>query len=356
MAPPPSLPAYYVEACRVANKRRRCRIGDGGCAAAVISSQQLLTQCDEELAAAIAVVEDARAVLHDAGRDDPVTDSKKTETITTAGYCNTDHLVFQSAAAAATASATDGSSNNNDGNGAPSLSSTAACAPPDTYATDRILEYQREAKIRLRSEKAESRRSEEPQKKRRSSSSVAAAAAATPSKGSTPAAAATPTAPRTVGNNNSSTSSDDAEGRIHAPPESPPHTGYLCFVAQMTMKLRHDSYFRSKDNEGDSNDSSEETDNHTLLTEQVSERWNALTPTEKQNYTMFAASARDEYKAQEEEYKVRGSYRPSSIFEKVSGTNLWFRKRRQDQNELEREISDYDTYSFPPLPPPPASP
>ena len=70
---------------------------------------------------------------------------------------------------------------------------------------------------------------------------------------------------------------------------------------------------------------------------------------EKAYYNQFAAEAKKEYDQQVVEYRATGSFRPSHNFTRLEGTNIWIRK--QFQNGLEKEISNYDSCQFPKRPP-----
>lgn len=124
---------------------------------------------------------------------------------------------------------------------------------------------------------------------------------------------------------------------IGAPPLPPP-SGYVLFLGQMTTKWRHDR-------------SSEEHRQSRVIAE-VSKLWkHALTDEERNYYNNFADEIRSEYKRQLLEYRATGSFTLSDLFERQEGVGLWVHKEVNEKTELELEISQYETLSFPPRPP-----
>jgi HMG (high mobility group) box len=118
-----------------------------------------------------------------------------------------------------------------------------------------------------------------------------------------------------------------------APPE-PPLSGYVVFVGQMTTKIRHDR--------------PNERHNQTRVIQEISKTWRiSLTDHERRYYNEYCEQARMEYRKQHLEYRATGRYTPSETFEKVAGVGPWVRKKWDEKNALEREISLYETVIFP---------
>ena len=85
-----------------------------------------------------------------------------------------------------------------------------------------------------------------------------------------------------------------------APPE-PPHSGYIAFLGQMTIKLRHDRPNTPHD--------------QTKVVQEVSKLWRiGLTDDERTYYNQFANDARDEYNRQMIDFRATGSYTPNHEF------------------------------------------
>ncbi|KAL3937917.1 MAG: hypothetical protein SGBAC_007065 [Bacillariaceae sp.] len=122
--------------------------------------------------------------------------------------------------------------------------------------------------------------------------------------------------------------------RPEAPPE-PPHTGFVVFVGQMTVKIRHDRPNIPHD--------------QSRVVSEIAKNWRVgMSEEEKAYYNQFAAEAKQEYDQQVVEYRATGSFRPSHSFSRLEGTNIWIRKHFQ--NGLEKEISQYPTAQFPKRP------
>lgn len=122
-----------------------------------------------------------------------------------------------------------------------------------------------------------------------------------------------------------------------APPE-PPMSGYIVFLGQMTTKIRHDRI--------------NEPHSQAKAVSEISRLWRmALSEEEREYYHNFAEECRKEYRKLHMEFRATGYYKPSEIFERTEGTGLWFHKRPEDRNDLEKEIASYDTVLFPSRPP-----
>eukprot|EP00934_Nitzschia_sp_Nitz4_P006962 Nitzschia sp. Nitz4//scaffold135_size62275//34535//35644//NITZ4_006353-RA/size62275-processed-gene-0.33-mRNA-1//-1//CDS//3329535572//6952//frame0 len=123
----------------------------------------------------------------------------------------------------------------------------------------------------------------------------------------------------------------DAEGAPHEPGVS----GYVLFLAQMTLKIRHDRPNQPHD--------------QTKVMSEVSKLWsNGMSEDERKDYTDFSDQAREVYLRQLIEYRATGKYTPSTEFIKLPQTNVWIRR---NGNLLEQEIQNYPTYTFPKRPP-----
>ncbi|CAJ1944413.1 unnamed protein product [Cylindrotheca closterium] len=122
--------------------------------------------------------------------------------------------------------------------------------------------------------------------------------------------------------------------RPEAPPE-PPHTGFVVFVGQMTVKMRHDRPDQPHD--------------QSRVVSEIAKIWRvSMSEEERAYYNQFATEARNEFDKQVVEYRATGSFRPSHSFSRLEGTNIWIRKHFQ--NGLEKEISQYPTAQFPKRP------
>jgi hypothetical protein len=122
-----------------------------------------------------------------------------------------------------------------------------------------------------------------------------------------------------------------------APPE-PPQTGYVYFVGQMTTKIRHDR--------------PDDPHNQPRVVQEISKIWKlGMTDAEREYYNESAREAREEYQRLHQEYRATGRYQPSRKFEKLKGVGPWVRVAWHEKNGLERELSTYETVSFPLRPP-----
>lgn len=122
-----------------------------------------------------------------------------------------------------------------------------------------------------------------------------------------------------------------------APPE-PPQTGYVFFVGQMTTKIRHDR--------------PDEPHSQPRVVQEISKIWKlGMTDSEREYYNESAREAREEYQRLHQEYRATGRYQPSRKFEKLKGVGPWVRVAWHEKNGLERELSSYETVSFPLRPP-----
>lgn len=123
-----------------------------------------------------------------------------------------------------------------------------------------------------------------------------------------------------------------------APPEPPP-SGYVLFVAMMTCKIRHDRPNAHHD--------------QIRVVKEISKIWKyAMTDADRDYYIDFAAQAKEEYDKQHEEFRATGSYKPSKIFTRLGNdaNGPWVRIAHHEKNALEREISSYKNFKFPPRP------
>jgi hypothetical protein len=121
-----------------------------------------------------------------------------------------------------------------------------------------------------------------------------------------------------------------------APPEPPP-SGYVIFIAQMTTKIRHD-----KPNVHH---------NQIKVVKEISKIWKfGMSDTDRKYYNDFCKETREEYEKQHAEYKATGTFKPSKAFEKLHGDGPWVRITFHEKNALEREISSYESVKFPPRP------
>jgi len=122
-----------------------------------------------------------------------------------------------------------------------------------------------------------------------------------------------------------------------APPE-PPSTGYILFVSQMTTKIR--------------NDRPNEQHQQTKVIKEIVNIWKyGMEDIDRQYYNEFSREAREEYHKLHQEFRATGRYQPSRRFEKLQGVGPWVRSRWEEKNNLEREMSTYETVLFPPRPP-----
>lgn len=122
-----------------------------------------------------------------------------------------------------------------------------------------------------------------------------------------------------------------------APPE-PPQTGYVFFVGQMTTKIRHDR--------------PDEPHSQPRVVQEISKIWKlGMSDSEREYYNESAREAREEYQRLHQEYRATGRYQPSRKFEKLKGVGPWVRVAWHEKNGLERELSSYETVSFPLRPP-----
>jgi hypothetical protein len=122
-----------------------------------------------------------------------------------------------------------------------------------------------------------------------------------------------------------------------APPE-PLRTGYSIFLSQMTAKIRHDR--------------PNEPHHQNRVAQEISKIWNSG-KIDKDYYNTFAREVNEEYEERRVQYRATGTYQPSTRFKKLDGANIWVRiaEPPNDLIPLEREISSYETLSFPPRPP-----
>jgi HMG (high mobility group) box len=122
-----------------------------------------------------------------------------------------------------------------------------------------------------------------------------------------------------------------------APPE-PPLTGYVIFVSQMTIKVRHDR--------------PDEPHQQTKVVQEISKIWRyGMSEDEREYYNSFAQEAQKEYQRMHCQYRATGKYTPSDRFEKLQGVGPWVRIPWHEKNALERELATYECISFPPRPP-----
>jgi hypothetical protein len=122
-----------------------------------------------------------------------------------------------------------------------------------------------------------------------------------------------------------------------APPE-PPVTGYVIFVSQMTIKVRHDR--------------PDEPHQQTKVVQEISKIWRyGMSEGEREYYNNFAYEAQKEYQRMHCQYRATGKYTPSLRFEKLQGVGPWVRIPWHEKNALERELATYESISFPPRPP-----
>lgn len=120
-------------------------------------------------------------------------------------------------------------------------------------------------------------------------------------------------------------------------PMEPPLTGYILFVAQMTVKIR--------------NDRPGIHHNQIKAVHEISKIWNSgMSKEDKDYYITFVREAREEYLQQQREYRATGRFTPSTTFTKLEG-GPWVRTAYHEKNALEREISSYESFDFPPRPP-----
>lgn len=122
-----------------------------------------------------------------------------------------------------------------------------------------------------------------------------------------------------------------------APPEPPP-SAYIIYLSQMTAKMRHDR--------------PNEPHRQPVVMREVSKLWTVvLSDVERTFYTDFCKQMQEEHKLQSLEFRATGSYTPSERFERPNGANLWMHKRPEERNDLECELSTYETLVFPIRPP-----
>jgi hypothetical protein len=122
-----------------------------------------------------------------------------------------------------------------------------------------------------------------------------------------------------------------------APPEPPP-SGYIIFIHQMTIKIRHDR--------------PDEPHNQVKVVQEIGKIWKyGISEKDREYYNEFAREAREEYQEQHRAYRATGEYTPSKTFKKLDGIGPWVRVATHEKNGLEREIESYDTVQFPPRPP-----
>lgn len=118
-----------------------------------------------------------------------------------------------------------------------------------------------------------------------------------------------------------------------APPEPPP-SGYVCFLGQMTTKMRHDNR--------------DERHDQTRIVQDISKMWRTgLSYADQGFYHTMVEEIRREYKHQNLEYRATGYFTPSERFSRKDGAGLWMHKREEEMNALEREIAGYETVVFP---------
>ena len=96
----------------------------------------------------------------------------------------------------------------------------------------------------------------------------------------------------------------------------PPPTGYVLFVAQMTVKMRHER--------------PDKEHRQTEVVQQIGKVWrDRLSDTQRNYYNDTAEQIKREYQLQKMEYRATGSFRPSEKFEKMEdncrGLSLAFR-------------------------------
>lgn len=121
-------------------------------------------------------------------------------------------------------------------------------------------------------------------------------------------------------------------------PADPPPSGYIIFVGQMTCKRRHDH--------------PDQPHHQPTVMQDIARVWkDEMSDSDRQYYMEFAKEAQAEYGQQQMEYRATGFCTASRTYCRLGGHGPWVRKRSQDQNGLEREISAYPSVHFPPRPP-----
>ena len=229
------------------------------------TSSRLIIEAEDLLSSMGPAMEQAKEMIKKAGlslRDS----SKPIASITTGGYSNTDHSIRLTG----------------------------------DYKTDRILQLQRDHK--LRNSKPESRSEERWDK------------------------------PRAPGERRRRIARDEKA------PIEPPPSGYIVFVGQMTTKTRHDH--------------PNEPYNQAETMKYISGMWNhVFSEEDRERYNKFARVIQKEYKKQVLQFRATGEFKASDQFLRVRGTGPCVPFDPNLRSELEREICGYKTVHFPPRPP-----
>lgn len=129
----------------------------------------------------------------------------------------------------------------------------------------------------------------------------------------------------------------EVDSNPNAPKDAPP-SGYIVFVGQLTCKRRHDNPNKQH--------------HQPTVMQDIARVWKEdMADCDREYYMEFAKEAQVEYGQQQMEYRATGFCTASRTFIRLGGDGPWVRKDPEEQNDLEQEISTYESVHFPLRPP-----